>query len=246
MPTAYSSPQFDHLSDPDSLRDQLRGSYLPSLGIESPVEFVSGKAVAPVPPKHCGTGKIMILGAYPTAAFERINNHIVPVGNIAEPFDPTTDSGKELDSHYLGPLGIRRDDCWISNLVKVFLFKEEHQRGDEGRDFLKREDFERLASLEENLDWLEAGLRLASPKVIITLGREVAGILRVARGEEDRNALLKGEIQHDTFRGKEFKWIHIPHPGIVMRKGSEANPWPERNSELCSALSEPLRKVLAG
>ena len=246
LPTSSSSPQFDHLSDPGSLHAQLTANYLPSLGIVSPVEFVGGKAIAPVPPKHCATGKIMILGAYPTAAYERIDRHIVPVGNIAEPFDPMTDSGKELDSQYLEPLGIRRDDCWITNLLKVFLFKEEHQRGDEGRDFLKREDFERLASLENNLDWLEAELRLALPKVIITLGREVAGILRGVRGDRERNDQLKGEIQNDTFRGVEFKWIHLPHPGIVMRKGSKDNLWPGRNAEYCAVLRQPLLRVLAG
>ena len=80
---------------------------------------------------------LMIIGAYPTAHFNMINSiNDVPVSDHLYPFSDeiyfdgsrirTVESGRELQELLFQPLGIKREDCWITDLVKVFLFKEGH------------------------------------------------------------------------------------------------------------------------
>ena len=87
---------------------RMSADYLASLGVRTRPTFRDKTQISPVFPRAMRTGGVMILGAYPTAVFERIENHVVPVGNIDEPFDPKTASGRELDEYYLGPLGLTR------------------------------------------------------------------------------------------------------------------------------------------
>ncbi len=87
-------------------------------------------------------------------------------------------------------------------------------------------------------------IRTASPKLIITLGREVAGIVRGVSEDRARNELLGGSIHEGVFEGIPVKWVHLPHPGIVMRKGSDSNPWPERHRKYCEELNPEIKRIL--
>lgn len=221
------------------------GEYLPAIGIPTRPSFQNRNLIHPVLPRSMRTNGVMILGAYPTAVFERIENHVVPVGNVDEPFDPKTASGRELDEFYLAPLGLQRGDCWITNLVKVFLFKPEHAGSDQPQNRpLLRSAFEALANTEGNRAWLGEEIRAASPQLIITLGREVAGIVRGVIEDRARNELLGGSIHEGVFEGIAVKWVHLPHPGIVMRKGSDNNPWPERHAQFCEELKPKIRELI--
>jgi hypothetical protein len=233
------------ISSPEDLAHVLRSDYLLSLGIDGEPRFLNGKCVDIILPKQTTRHGVLVLGAYPTALFEQIDGHFVPADNIAEPFDPLTASGKELDRYYLDKLGLNREQCWITNLLKVFLFKPGHM----GHALpsvadVARSRFEDLASSEANLEWLDAELRIASPRLVITLGREVAGIIRGVNNNAARNALLKGCIQEYPFRGQRYLWIHLPHPGIVMRKGSVKNKWPRRHAVFCARLRAPIKDLL--
>jgi hypothetical protein len=234
------------VSAPEDFHDLLSGHYLESIGIDQQPQFNGGNPVKIIPPKQTTRNSVLILGAYPTAIFDHIDRHMVPVDNIDEPFDPNTASGRELDEQYLMPLSLERKQSWITNLVKVFLFKETHigSRA-HANQLLARSNFEQLASSDVNLDWLEAELRIAAPKVIITLGREVAGIVRGINGDRRRNELLSGSLQDVTFGGVKSQWAHLPHPGIVMRKESEWNKWPKRHQSFCLELRDPIRAALA-
>jgi len=233
------------LSTPDDLTLQLTASYLSSLGITEPPVFVGDVRVSVIPPKQMTLHGVLILGAYPTAKFNRFDGHKVPVENITEPFDPETASGKELDDYYLNHLGISRPQCWITNLLKVFLFKPEHIRpADATIRHLARDEFNRLASSPANLEWLATELRIAAPRLVITLGREVAGIVRRIHGGKQQNALLTGLIEEHEFASTMYRWVHLPHPGIVMRGESEQNAWPNRHKEFCAALRSPVKEIL--
>lgn len=118
--------------------------------------------------------------------------------------------------------------------MKVFLFKEGHREkykklGAVPPAGYGRERFEDLARL--SLPWLERELRVAQPKLMITLGAEIAGLLRGVRGQERRNELLGKEPSTITVGETSVMTVHVAHPGIVMRKGDgERNPWPQRHS----------------
>jgi hypothetical protein len=115
----------------------------------------------------------------------------------------------------------------------VFLFKEGHrQKYDRlGTPFpsgYEREAFEELA--RKSLPWIERELTVAQPRLVITLGAEIAGIVRGVRGQSARNALLGPTISSARFGSIEVPAVHLAHPGIVMRKG-DGNPWHRRHTE---------------
>lgn len=78
-----------------------------------------------------------------------------------------------------------------------------------------RSQFETLA--REGLVWLEEELVLARPRLVITLGAGVAGVLQDVRGPEASEALLGGELQ-DVWLGESvYPALHlgVPKPGHV-------------------------------
>lgn len=89
------------------------------------------------------TGGLMIVGAYPSARFESRpsvsrpgRQRLVPIADNLHPFAKEEyfdgvrvrrlESGKGIRTHLLEPLGLVADDCWITDLVKVFLYKPDH------------------------------------------------------------------------------------------------------------------------
>jgi hypothetical protein len=80
---------------------------------------------------------------------------------------------------------------------------------------------------------------------VITLGREVAGIITRTRGDAARNKLLSGEVKRIRIGDVEVDAAHLPHPGIVMRAaknaGETSNPWPELNKQFVANLAEWLK-----
>jgi uracil-DNA glycosylase len=185
---------------------------------------------------------VFILGAYPSAQFETVGaENDVPVGDNLGPFEPqryfdgrrvrTQASADELEAFYLAPLEISRSECWVTDLVKVSLFKEGHREkyarlGATPPARYERERFEELAT--RSLPWIERELELARPKLVITLGAEIAGIVGSVTSPTRRNALLGPGITPARFGAREFPTAHLAHPGIVMRKGDGAkNPWPK-------------------
>ena len=66
---------------------------------------------------------------------------------------------------------------------------------------------------------------------IITLGAEVAGVLTNVSGSKDRTALLSGTPTETEWGNLTIPTVHLAHPGIVMRRGTEKNPWPKRHRE---------------
>lgn len=182
----------------------------------------------------------------PSARFETIGGeNDVPVADNLGPFEPERyfdgarvreqASAAELKTFYLDPLGIDRRDCWVTDVVKVFLFKDGHR---EKYDRLgvtpprgyARERFEEIAL--KSIPWIERELDVAEPKLVITLGAEIAGLLRGVSSPPKRNALLGPVPTPLQFGNLEVPCVHLAHPGIVMRRGDGVrNPWPRLHAE---------------
>jgi len=110
----------------------------------------------------------MIIGAYPTANYDDKNK---PIADIGEPFCfKTTASGqkleKMLDEIFQGNFDWK-NNSWITNLVKVYLFKIGVMEN--------RSKFKEYA--RKSINCLYDELSIANPKLIITLGEEVLEIL---------------------------------------------------------------------
>lgn len=223
----------------------LHNEYRKNLSLPKTYNYLFGNPILPVVPVETAIDGIMIIGAYPSARFAKINSERdVPVADNLSPFSIETyfdgsrvrvlESGFELENHYLKPLGISRTTCWITDLVRVFLFKPGHVKkyralGCSWPDFETRSRFEEYAN--EGMDWLNKEIAVAKPRLIITLGTEVAGILRGVRGRKSRNELISGKIQELHIDKNEYPAIHFAHPGIIMRPATTNNKWPILHQE---------------
>src|SRR4051794_30221494 len=84
----------------------------------------------------------------------------------------------ELRDLFFDRIGIDRSTCWVTDLVKVFLFKPGHREKYEALRAAtpagyERERFEELA--RASVPWLHREIELSSPRLVVTLGSEVAG-----------------------------------------------------------------------
>jgi hypothetical protein len=167
-------------------------NYLDSLqkGIEGfPKSYLypDGNPIRPVLPVQTAINKIMVVGAFPSARFERRNNKLIPVGDNLAPFgqekyfdgqevriQASTDS---LYKNYFTPLGLTIDDLWITDIVKVYLYPEKHIENCKelfpNTTFVNTHNmFEKLANI--SYVWFKKELEICNPKLIITLGEVAA------------------------------------------------------------------------
>jgi len=226
-------------------RRRLYSDYKDCLSLPEHYSYIYGNPVQTVVPLDTTQNGVFIIGAYPSARFATIQSERdVPVGDNCGPFTTeryydgrrirTVDSGFELEHAYLSPLGLERTQCWITDLVRVFLFKDGHigKYNRLGCTWPSRETrslFEHYAG--QGMCWLEEELDIAQPRVVITLGSEVAGILQHVKAVEGRKGLLGGDMKEITLGSRTYPAIHLAHPGIVMRPATERNSWPRRHKE---------------
>ena len=127
------------------LRYQQRcfAEYSDDIGLPENYSYIDGNRIRPIVPVATAQGALMIVGAYPSARFEsrreqteRGRLRLVPIADNLQPFgveeyfDGTRvrrlTSGDEIRGHVLDPLDIDANGCWITDLVKVFLYKSAH------------------------------------------------------------------------------------------------------------------------
>lgn len=113
------------------------GEYMSSIGFPEETSYLYGNPVRTVVPIETAIGKIMIIGPQPAAkVFFEKNIPDVPLQDATAPFsvEPYYDgnrvrssyTGQELNEVILESLEIPRAKCWLTTLVKVFLFDEDH------------------------------------------------------------------------------------------------------------------------
>lgn len=222
--------------------------------------FYYGNPLNVLVPIETATNGIMVVGAYPSAKFftleEKNGNKItdVPLYDNDSPFSNETyfdgsrtrtiPSGQELNDVILKNIGVERKECWITDLVKVFLFKEGHIKRYEslGKRDLKenRSSFSNYAKL--SIPWLEREIEIANPYVVILLGTEVtATVFNVS--EKQSKEKLNGISKQHLIGKHEVNIISLPHPGILMKK-MKRNPWPQRFiSEIAPTAKKEIIKL---
>ncbi len=183
-------------SEISRLQAAIVAEYAADVGLAPDASYVSGAPLRPLPPLDVGTDSVMIVGAYPSARFGVISGiRDVPVGDNLGPFEPeryfdgqrvrTQASADELRDLFFARLGLDRTKCWVTDIVKVFLFKEGHREkyaalGATLPAGYRREDFETLAV--RSFGWLEREIEVAKPRLLVTLGSEIAGVLHGVQG----------------------------------------------------------------
>lgn len=221
-------------------------TYKEKLGISPRYRYLYGNLVKVHVPVDVACGGVMIIGAYPTAHFNAIGSERdVPVEDHLYPFSNElyfdgsrireVDSGRELEELFLKPLGISRDKTWITDLVKIFLFKDGHIQKynrltktlnleDCMADLVHREDFMKFAKLEENRKFIQQEIELCMPTVILGLGAEVNAVMLDMSVASATKAIEACKPIEYRLNGNTYSYFACPHPGILMRE-DENGKW---------------------
>jgi uracil-DNA glycosylase len=222
--------------------------------------YLTGGPIKVQIPLETTVNKVMIVGAYPSAKFYTVQSNDgtlirdVPLDDNDSPFSNETyldgkrlrtiPSGKELNEVILHKIGVLRQDCWITDLVKVFLFKEGHVKKYQalGKFDIEpnRKNFEEYAEL--SLKWLYDEIEICNPCVIILLGMEVTSAVLKLKPDAAKEA-LNGIRISKLIKEQDRQFICLPHPGILMRKNQNGNTWPQdfENSISVNARAEIAR-----
>lgn len=232
-------------------------NYCEQIGYGVEETFLYGNPLLPVLPVDIAQDSLMIVGAYPSARFATVNSlRDVPVGDNLHPFSQETyfDGGGirrqasevELRKFYLDPLGLTRSACWITDLVKVFLFKPGHAEKYRklGRTVKEsRSQFRTLAN--QSLSFLNDEIRLANPVAILLLGAEVTSIVLGISESAAKELMRRAEPVAYELEERNTLAYPAAHPGILMR-GGEKNRWPEiTNERLVPRLQSDLPRLTA-
>jgi hypothetical protein len=248
------------------LRDPIRAfqrklyhEYAADLELPGTYKYLYGNPIRPVVPIDTATGAVMIIGRHPETVYAHVEDERdVPVSDVPRPFPSelyfdgqrprSHTSGAQLEEALLLPLDLQRRQCWLTHLVHVFLLTRDQidayrRLGTIWPEHETRSRFEQLA--QQSIEWLAWEVVVAKPRLILTLGADLAGILQGISGPAAREALLDGSLRRLRVAGQEYPVIHLAEPGSVIRYGATDSPWPKIHTERhLPAVRQALRRYL--
>jgi hypothetical protein len=192
-----------------------------------------------VVPLEAAIGKVMVIGPFPQARLYFVND--IPDVSLYDGMAPlsiepyfdgsrvrSSLAGQELNEIILETLEVQREHCWLSSLVKVYLFDDDQVKKYRrlGKKDLQenRSKFMDYANL--SLKWIRQEIEIANPYVIILLGAEVISSLLLVSQEEARE-YMTGQVIEKKIIWKNSNFICLPPPGMLMDR-SARNPWPRK------------------
>ncbi len=237
--------------NPDVLKflKECHKDYLPSIRNkipEFPKKYVypDGNFIRPVLPVQITQKKIMLVGAFPSARFERRNGLLIPVADNLSPFGEEKyfdgrqiqiqESRESLNKNYFKQLNLKVENLWITDIVKVYLFPEKHikncQKVSKHQFVNTHKMFKKIA--KESLYWMKKEIVVCDPKLIITLG-EVSARVISGDNKTEIKEFLNGSIRTLPL-DKEYKIAHLAHPEIRRRNMG----WDDRTVTAIRKLSK--------
>lgn len=231
-------------------------NYKQSIDYPLDYTYLAGNPLHVLVPIETTLNKVMIVGAYPSAKFYSVQGvSDTPMMDNDSPFSNESyfdgsrvrsiPSGKELNEVILEKIGVSRSDCWITDLVKVFLFKEGHIKryNQLGKTNLTENRSRFMAFAKKSMVWLEREIEICNPKIIILLGQEVTKVFFDVTNLRSIE-YLNGSATIKTINGIERNIICLPHPGILMKK-TEKNPWPDQfDKEIAPTAKSEIERIL--
>lgn len=213
--------------------------------------YPDGNPVRPVVPTKTYQNNIMIIGAFPSARFERRNKVLIPVGDNLSPFGHeeyfdglevrTQASRDSLDKSYFPQLGLDINKLWITDIVKVYLFPEKHIKNcklisPEIQFVNTHALFQKIAIA--SMTWMRREIEICNPRLIITLGEVAARVITGNKTIPSEN-LLNGEIKQ-LILDKKYNIAHLAHPEIrrINKK------WDGITKKAISKLQMGIERVL--
>ena len=222
---------------------------------EFPKNYVypDGNPIRPVLPVQITQNNIMIIGAFPSARFERRNGKLIPIADNLSPFGEekyfdgreirVQASRESLNKNYFSQLDIKPSELWITDLVKIYLFPEKHIKNcreiSPHIEFINTHKmFETIAKTESNIYWIKREIEICNPQLIITLGEIPARVITSDYKTKNKE-LLNGSIREVKF-SKIYKISHLAHPEI-RRINKE---WDEITKNAIKKLANEIKKII--
>lgn len=212
--------------------------YIDSIKFPQEHSYLFGNPVDTVIPIETAIGKIMVIGPQPAAKVYFVNDiPDVPLYDVTAPFsiEPYFDgsrvrssfTGQELSDVILETLEVPREHCWLTTLVKVFLFDQDHVKKYHrlGKE-IKENKSKYMDYANKSLKWLRQEIEIANPYAILLLGPEViSSILLVS--EKEAFEYMTGKVIEKKIIWKNSNFICLPPPGVILDR-SARNPWPRK------------------
>jgi len=229
-------------------------NYIPSIrenvpGFPEEYYFPDGNPIKPVLPVQTIQNGIMVIGAFPSARFERRNGMLIPIANNLSPFgEETYFDGREtrfqasresLNKNYFPQLSLIPQNIWITDIVKIYLFPEKHLKNCRqiapNRVFINTHKlFKKIA--QASMLWMANEIKLCNPSLIITLGEIPARVI-LGDYKTENKILLDGNIKIVNFI-KNYKISCLAHPEIRRRN----KEWDYFTEKAIKRLSDNLYK----
>jgi uracil-DNA glycosylase len=197
----------------------------------------------------------MVVGPQPAAKVYFVKDiPDVPLYDATAPFsiEPYYDgnrvrssyTGQELSDVIMETLEIKREHCWLTTLVKVFLFDDDHVRKYRrlGKEIQENRSLFSEYALK-SMPWFRQELEIANPNVILLLGPEViSSILMIS--EKEAMDLITGEVVEKKIIWKNSSFICLPPPGMILDR-SARNPWPRKFAlQIGPKAAEEVKRLL--
>lgn len=231
-------------------QEKCFNEYKEDIGYPEESEFIQGMPVQPVIPIQTVRNKVLVVGDYPTAKMATLHGvPNVPVSNSEGPLiDEVYYKGdqlyenlmaEDLQECLLNEIGVDYKDCWLTNLVKVYLFTSSDVKKYEklGKTILPTQKFF-SSYAQKSMRWLDEEIKICDPELIITLGATPAQY--VMKTTQARSvSLLDGHLRYYVVKGKQYPVMSLPHPRILSRKKNKS--WMKLfDKRICRAAKESL------
>jgi hypothetical protein len=224
----------------------------------------NGASVPRTEPGGSLSARIAILGVYPAArvapSFVGDRRMNLPVQVERTSFElGVSASSREVDTRYLGPLGIGREDVLLLDMMPYFLVNTRrtgdrsmadniaaHERSTGAPIGLVErppasELVELARSMPGNLERLGGYLRRCRPNLLLTLGAESAAFARgIAYRAVDR-AMFYAPATALEWLGVTMRVVHLAHPGLLMTPAGKDAGWVDDHNGWCAGAG--LRAV---
>lgn len=221
--------------------------------IPDPYIYPDGNPIRPVVPTETAQNSVMLIGAFPSARFEKRKGILIPVGDNLSPFGNekyfdgsevrTQASRDSLDTMYFPLLGLNPEQMWITDIVKIYLYPEKHIKNCKviAPDFSyvnTHSLFPRIA--KESMIWMEKEIKICSPRLIITLGEVPARTVTNDKKTPSKE-LLNGSVHKLSLNGYEYKIAHLAHPEICRINST----WRGDTMKALKTLARSVTKILS-
>lgn len=231
---------------------------------ESRGTLPSGEPLRRTDPAGPTPAAVAILGVYPALTEQRHFTvgdvrMVLPTAVERRSFEAGSASGAKLDDNYLAPLGLTRDDVFITDVMPYYLANT--TRSTSGRSMadnvriyeettgertgiVPRPTPAKLVSLASempgNLDRLRDYFGRCQPRLVLTLGTEAAAFIRgmpFAAANRVVDELLYGPAERLAFLGIEATVAHLVHPHLFIKRNEK---WSRRHHAWCAEAGRRL------